>query len=53
MKAAQEILIFPFPDLFTFFIMWYLKEKKNPSPTVTQSQIQTTGKKKEKKKSII
>lgn len=25
--------------------MWYLKEKKNPSPTVAQNQMQTTEKK--------
>lgn len=48
MKAAQELLIFPFPNFFTFFIMWYLKEK-NPSPTVIQKQIQTNHSKKKKK----
>lgn len=47
MKAAQELLIFPFPNFFTFFIMWYLKEK-NPSPTVIQKQIQTNHSKKKK-----
>lgn len=47
MKAAQELLIFPFPNFFTFVTMWYLKEK-NPSPTVTQKQIQTNHRKKKK-----
>lgn len=46
MKAAQELLIFPFPNFFIFFIMWYLEEKKNPSLAVTQKQIQTNHSKK-------
>lgn len=45
MKAAQELLIFPFPNFFIFFTMWYLKEK-SPYPTVTQKQIQTNHRKK-------
>lgn len=47
MKAAQELLIFPFPNFFTFFIMWYLKEKKlHLLLSLKNKSRQTTEKKK-------